>query len=311
MAPEGETMKICVIDSWGKFMRGPVDHWRALGHEVRVEKHWAPERIEGMDIVYFYPVEANLIHAARTPKPPGTRIVAEAVDIDIYSGHSGAVNWDYVDALIVMAPHMLELLHHKVKNLPSTLPIHIVPGGVDLERFTLVERPRNYNVAWIGRKWIAKNLFGALQIFNQLIQADPEHPWRLWCLGQRWHPEWWQRHCEAYLEANSALVERVEFVDHVPDVNEWLENMSYLLQTSFKEAFGYCIAEAAAKGIRPVVQNTNGALATWPREWVFDTHAEAIEMLTNGYDARQVRGIIEKRYPLAKRLKMLDCIIGI
>ena len=303
-------MKICVIDSWGKFMHGPIAHWRALGHEVRIEKHWAPERIEGADAVYFYPVEANLIHAARTPKPPGVRIVAEAVDIDIYAGHPGAVNWDFVDALVVMAPHMLALLRDKV-NLPDALPVHVVPGGVDLERWTLIERPRNYNIAWIGRKWIAKNLFGALQIFNQLIQVDPEHPWRLWCLGQRWHPEWWRRHCEAYLEANPALAKRVEFVERVDDVNGWLGAMSYLLQTSFKEAFGYIVAEAAAKGIRPVVQNTNGALATWPREWVFDTYAEAIEMLTNGYDSRAIRGIIEERYPLAKRLAALDEIVGI
>ena len=303
-------MKICIIDSWGKFMHGPVAHWRALGHEVRTGPYWGPELVEWADACYFYPVDNNLKRASKEFKPPNTRIVAEAVDIDIYAGHSGAVNWDYVDALVVMAPHMLDLLQHKVKSLPPDLPVHIVPGGVDLERFTLVERPRNYNVAWIGRLWIAKNLFGALQIFNQLIHADSEHPWRLWCLGQKWHPEWWARHCKAYLEANPELVERVEFVDRVDDVNDWLENMSYLLQTSFKEAFGYCIAEAAAKGIRPVIQNTNGALATWPREWVFDTHAEAIEMLTNGYDARQVRGIIEERYPLAKRLAALDEIVG-
>jgi len=264
-----------------------------------------------MDAVYFYPVDSNLIHAARTPKPPSARIVAEAVDIDIYAGHPGAVNWDYVDALVVMAPHALALLRHKAK-LPPDLPVHIVPGGVDLEQFTLVERPRNYNVAWIGRLWIAKNLFGALQIFNQLIHVDPEHPWRLWCLGQKWHPEWWRRHCVAYLDANPALAKRVEALEHVSDVNEWLErrDISYLLQTSFKEAMGYVVAEAAAKGIRPVVQNTNGALATWPREWVFDTHAEAIEMLTNGYDGQQIRGIIEERYPLAKRLAALDEIVG-
>jgi len=304
-------MKICVIDSWGKFMHSPVDHWRALDHEVRVEKHWSPERIEGADAVYFYPVDTNLIHAARTPKPLNTRIIAEAVDIDIYSGHSGAVNWDYVDALVVMAPHMLALLRDKVKSLPDTLPIHVVPGGVDLERWTLVDRLRNYHVAWVGRKWIAKNLFGALQIFNQLIRADPGHPWRLWCLGQRWHPEWWQRHCEAYLEANPALVERVEFVDWVDDVNAWLGTMSYLLQTSFKEAFSYICCESAAKGIKPIIQMTNGMLDIWPKEWIFQTHDEAIEMFYNSYKPSEYRAYVAEHYPLTKRVAALDRIIGI
>ena len=105
--------------------------------------------------------------------------------------------------------------------------------------------------------------------------------------------------------------------------------MSYLLQTSFKEAYGYVVGQSAAKGIRPVIQNTNGALATWPREWVFDTHAEAVDMLRGpdltiyaysneeaqeflqSYEPKTIRGIIEERYPLAKRLAALDEIMGI
>jgi len=304
-------MKIYIFDSWQKFMGPVAEHWRALGHEVKTGMYWGPELTEICDAAYFYPVDNNLKQASRKQqKPPGLRVVAEAVDIDIYAGHPGAVNWDYVDALVVMAEHTLALLRTKA-HLPPDLPVHIVPGGVDLDRFTLCQRPRGYNIAWIGRLWIAKNLFGALQVFNELIKRDPAPPWRLWCLGQRWDPLWWRKHCEAYLAANPALAERVEFVEHVPDVNGWLEPMSFLLQTSLKEAFGYVVAEAAAKGVRPVVQDTNGALATWPRRWVFDTHSEAVEMFLHDYDPAQVRGVIEERYPLARRLERLDRIMGL
>jgi hypothetical protein len=305
-------MKIAVFDSWQyKFTAPVIAHWQAQGHEVRAGLYWGPEIVEWADACLFYPCDNNLIQASKkSEKPPGTRIIVEAVDIDIYAGHPGAVNWEYVDALVVMAQHTLDLLRTKTKLRPG-LPVHIVPGGVDLDRFTLRTGPRGYNVAWMGRLWIAKNVFGALQIFHQLMRADPAHPWRLFCLGHGYDPHWWRVHVESYLKANVALAQKVEFVNRVEDVNEWLDDKDFLLQTSFKEAFGYVIGEAAAKGILPVIQNTNGMRDIWPTQWVFDTHAQAVEIMKMraGYDRQEIRGVIENHYPLKNRLAALDALL--
>jgi len=305
-------MKIYVFDSWSKFMGPVIEHWRLLGHEVRTGIYWGAELTDWADLAYFYPVDSNLLAASKQPKPPNTRIVAEAVDIDIYAGHPGAVQWEYVDALIFMAHHMKELSDHKF-NIPRGLPQYIVPGGVDTDKWTMRrDASRGYNVAFIGRFWIAKGLFNALQIFNQLIKTDPGNPWRLYLRGENYDPLWWQRHVEAYIEANPGLKERIEFVPWVEDLNEWLEQMSFLIQTSFKEAMGYVVAESAAKGIRPIIQMTNGALDTWPSSWVFQTHDEAIRMfLSDCYKPEMYRAYIADRYPLSHRLEMLDEICGL
>lgn len=301
-------MKIYLFDAWNlKFMKPVADHWRALGHEVKSGIYWGPDLVRWADLCYFYPVQNNLVRASKEQeKPDGLRVVAEAVDIDVYAGHWGNVNWAWVDALVVMAPHVLKLM-----TLPPELPVHVVPGGVDLDRFSPRRDPaRNYDVAWVGNFWIAKNFFGALQVFNELIKRDPGNPWRLHVRSQKWSPTWWQRHCEAYLAANPGLAERVTFYpDWVLDIGEWLEDKAYLLSTSFKEAFGYAIAEAAAKGLRPVVQFTNGMGATWPKEWLFDTHYQAVDMfLDSTYEPESYRAVVADRYPLARRLEALDGI---
>jgi len=302
-------VKIYVFDSWRKFWTDAIRYWEAQGHEVKTGIYWGTELTDWADVAIFHPCENNLIQASKTSKPPDTVVIAEAVDIDIYSNHPGAVNWEYVDALVFYAQHMREYAEARFK-FPHDLPRTIVPGGVDLVRWTLRTGPRGYNVAWIGRLWIAKNIFSALQVFHQLIKADPAHPWRLSCLGEKWHPDnWWRLHCQSYLEAYPALAERVEFVQRVDDVNVWLDDKDYLLQTSYKEAFGYVIAEAAAKGIRPVVQYTTGALDIWPREWVFATHAEAVRMMLDGYDPQQVRRIVGECYPLEARMRAYDRLI--
>ena len=301
-------MKIYLFDPWkGKFTRPLREHWTVQGHEVEHGMWWGPDRVEGRDVAMFFACENNIKQASTTSdKPPGTRIIVEAVDIDIYAHTFRKVNWDYVDTLVSMSQHMIDYMR---PHLPDTLDVRHVPGGVDLDAWTMRrDATRNYNIAWIGRHWIAKNLFGALQIFHELLLRDGGKPWHLYVRSEGWHPPWWQRHCEAYLAANPVLAERVTFVEEwIPDLNEWLEDKAYILSTSFKEAFGYAVAEAAAKGLRPVIQNSCGTLDIWPREWVFDTHSQAVDMFLGCCtEPEGYRAVIEQRYPLARRLAMLD-----
>jgi glycosyltransferase involved in cell wall biosynthesis len=301
-------VKIYLFDPWKyKFTRPLIAHWEKQGHEVEHGMWWGPDRVEGRDVAMFYACENNIKQASLTSeKPPDTRVIVEAVDADIYARTFRKVNWDYVDTLVSMSQHMIDYMR---PHLPDTLDVRHVPGGVDLDLWTMRREPeRNYNIAWVGRYWIGKNVFGAFQILHELLLRDGDNPWRLYVRGKGWDPAWWEMHCKAYLKANPILTDRVTFVEEwIPDLNEWLEDKSYILSTSFKEAFGYAIAEAAAKGLRPVIQNSYGTLDIWPREWVFDTHSQAVRMfLDEDTRPQEYRAVIEQCYPLAQRLALLD-----
>jgi len=299
-------MRIYVVDAWGKHWDEGVACLEAMGHKVTVGKYPEAEQIDASGLVIFHPVENGLVRASKShERNRETVVIAEAVDIDIYAGHLGGVNWEYVDHLVFMAQHMREYAEAR-HRLPAGLPRSVIPGGVDLERWTLrPEREPAFNVAWIGRMWVAKNVFAALQIFTELVKRDPEWPWHLHLRGgeERWTPDWWERHCRYFMEQVPELAGRVEIVPHVADLDRWLDGMDFLLQTSYKEAFGYVVAQAAAKGIRPVIQMTTGSNEIWPREWVFATHAEAVEMLLAPYEPSEVRSVIKARYPIERRIE--------
>lgn len=308
--------RIQIIDGWGKFWNGMAERWTEQGHEVRKGPYWGPELVEWSDYTVFHPCDNNLKQASlRQEKPKGTLIAAEAVDIDIYSHHLGRVDWSFVDRLVFMGEHMRSFANEHYGDKIAGVPQFTIPGGVDMRRFTLQERRGSgYDVAWVGRLWIAKNVFGALQIFNQLLQADGGNPWRLWLRGDKYHPpDWWRRHVESYIKANPLLKERVTFTPRAKNMNEWYEGKDYLLQTSFKEAFGYVVAEAAAKGIKPIVQMTTGADAIWPREWVFQTHADAVRMLLEGRGEPENyrRVLVDRGYTLADRVAAWNEVLGL
>jgi len=306
-------MKITVIDSWNyKFSQRMMDWWKAEGHEITPSTSWGPHLVEGSDVTYYPEVENNLkVASHKSEKPKGTTIIAEAVDIDIYAGHLGAVDWSYVDHLVFMSKHMQEFARKKYGAKIADMPQTLVPGGMNLDEWTLRERPLGYNVAWIGRLWIPKDVFGALMVFHELINQQPNRPWQLFLLhDNKWHPEWYRNHTMAYVEANPQLEARITWVRRVPDVNMWLEDMDYLLQTGQKEALGYVNLEAAAKGIRPIIRNTNGALDLWPREWIFDLVSEAVTMFKS-YDPQQYRDWVADHYPLEKRMRAFDALMGI
>jgi len=305
------------MDAWNqKFTRPVAEYWRSKGHEVTTNIYWGDELVKGRDLVWFYPIQNNLKQASlRQEKYKGLRVVAEAVDIDIYANHLGGIKWDeqFVDALIFMAHHTKALALKRWKP-PEYLPMHIVPGGVDLDTWTYQENPsRGYNIAWIGRLWIAKGVFHAMQIFHQLIKADPEHPWKLFIRGEKYHPNWYESHVRAYMEANPELMERVEIIPRrIEDLNGWLEDKSFILTTSMKEAFSYTTCECAAKGLKPIVGMTNGMDQVWPSSWIFQTHDEAVQMfLSSHYDPSTYRAYVGDMYPLSKRCKMLDEICGL
>lgn len=306
-------MKIYICDPWKKHWWEGVDYWRKQGHDVGIGPYWGPSIMEGRDVVIFHAIQDNLKKASHTEKPKDTVIIAEAVDIDIYSGHLGAVDWSYVDSLVYMAKHMQTISSKKNGAKIADVPQTIIPGGIDLDKWTLREGEIGHNIAWIGRLWVPKDVFGALMVFNELLHDSPRGvPWRLFILhDNKWHPEWYKNHVLAYLEDNPFLNERIEWVRHVPDVNVWLDEMKidYLLQTSQKEAFGYVIAQAAAKGIKPIIRNTNGALDLWPAGWVFDTHDEAVGMFIP-YDRDSIRFRVAASYPLSRRMEAFDALIA-
>lgn len=296
-------MRIFACCNWQLKFLGPVlDWWREAGHHVEYRLGYDPKLHEWADICFVDVCDHNAQVASRH-RFKGSRLVVRAIDIECWVHQPGGVKWENVDALVFGAKHVEELVKGYV-DFPPNVEVRHVPFGVKLDDWTFRERDgMGRNVAFVAHRWSAKGLPLLAQVMAALGSG-----WRLHVLGtksgERWLHAYWD-HIVGALGLD--VTETVQ----VADVDEWLEDKDYLLVTSQKEAFSYAAAEAAAKGIKPVIHNFWRAEDVWPQEWVWDTVDEAVNMICGDYDSRGYRQYIEEHYSLERMMQGLNAACGL
>jgi len=235
----------------------------------------------------------------------GTRLVIRAIDIECWAGQPKGVTWANVDALVFGARHIEELVRNDVKS-PDDVLVYRVPFGLDVDKWTYRERDGSgRRVVMIAHRWAAKGIPLALQVMARLGKG-----WSIHFLGTPSRERWLHAYIDQQIEA---LGVEATFTERVDSVDSWLEDKDYHLLASYKESFSYATAEAAAKGIKPLVHNFYGASAVWPASWIWNTVDEAVKMLQTpgAYYSDAYRWHIEEHYSLEKMMAGLNAACGI
>ncbi len=111
-----------------------------------------------------------------------------------------------------------------------------------------------------------------------------------------------------------SLAENVIFHDWLdgPKMNELWDSLNYILCTSITESFGYSIAEAMARGIKPVIHDFIGAEKVWDAKYIFGNYSEAVNRIAfNGdrYDSKEYREFIEDNYDLKIQVETIKDLL--
>lgn len=316
------TIKIGIADNnAGKFTTD-LQHHFLKNHKVKYERG-ASEFIAQWADIYWVDTWDNNIHylyklyhgddgVSRPPdwdnnKKP--RIVVRALDWEVWIGLArDQAMIDWVDQAIVIAPHIEKELH---KHNEWGDKIKLIRPGVSLDRFPLKTKETDgFQIGMVlGDMWWPKNHMGGLDIFTTLYRKDPH--WRLHIRGQHEGGEYWKVMYEHYLDSRG-IRDAVTLYGSVEDMNEWYEGIDYLLHPGMKEAFCYAVGEAAAKGIKPIVNNFYGSDDIWPSDWRYNTHEEAVKMFARGVKPNNdYRMFIRDNYNNERMFKEIDELLGL
>lgn len=289
-------MKIVIFDPYfGKFTSGIMQAWKSQGHDVRMDRYYNPEWAQWADVIWFDTCDNNLASATNPTQAilddtnnyqpwdlhdmdlTGKRIIVRPIDIEVWQGHQSKAIWNVVNEVVFIAPHIRTLFENSgLIGWNDTIQQHTIPCGVDVDRYKFDVRAPGRDIAIVSEKWTSKGTDLILQIALELQHKAAGY--RFHWLGRWSDHDWEKAYFEDFVKYHDLPFEFTEWLEGDSAVDEFLEGKNYLLHASHKEAFGYAIAEAMAKGIKPVVHRFFGADDLWPG-MTWDSIDEAVTAL--------------------------------
>lgn len=203
---------------------------------------------------------------------------------EFFSGLIETTYWDKVSSVVVLNNYFAAMFENRTDDKAV-----IIPNGVVLDDWKFKKRTHGSKLAMVGYINPRKNIPMALQILVCL----PEH-YTLHIAGGVQSAE-----TDIYLHylANFMHIsDRVKFYDKVDDIDSWLEDKNYFLNTSISEGCPNSVIEAMAKGIMPIVHNWPGSFSLFT-PYVFNTVGGAVNMILNHeYDSQRYRDDVQNKF---------------
>jgi FkbM family methyltransferase len=304
--------KICffTIRNGDKFLGDIIDN---LGEEYEVRKVIVTkyEQIDkGMawaDICWFDWCDDLLIYASNHELAKEKTIISRLHSYEVFTDNPNKVNWFNVDTLIIVANHIYKLFKLQVPDIEEKVRVVINNNGVNLNKYKFKKREKGYNIAFVGYMIPTKNPMLLLQIVKKLVEIDPKY--KVYIAGHFKDDKlklYWD-----YAVNELDLSRNVIFQGFQPNISEWLEDKNYILSTTMFESFGYGIAEAMAKGIKPIIHNFVFSKEVWPEKYLFNTIEEAVDMIiSDEYNSLEYRNFIEENYSFDEQIRKIKEIVA-
>jgi len=305
-----------------------IDWWESHGNEVQFQMYYNPTIIDWADVIWFETCDNNLKSAMNPSEAlqaewlkdgiiesdlhkmdlQGKKIIVRPIDIEVWSGsHADEKLWDLVSDCVFIAPHIREIMMSDSRPQSSKMKLHTIPHSVNPDKWTFRERKPGFNIAVVSEIWESKGIDYTLQIALKLKQIDSRY--KITYVGRDQQYHWHRYYMEEFVRNNKLPITFEPWVDNL---DEFLEDKNYLLNSSIKEAFSAITAEAAAKGIRPIIHAFGGYEPLWGDSgWVWQGIDEAIDMFTDGeYDSSSYLDyLIKKGYTTNQMMESIDKVI--
>lgn len=278
-------MNILLIDRIGSFTQNIAEGWRKAGHTV-VQHGTVDQRlVREADFIFCEWAAEEAWELART-KRDGIPMIVRVHRYELFTApyFPTLINWENVDGVVFDNDYFRRFA---LKQIKITCPTHVIPNGLDLERWTFKEREnvKSPDIAFVGDIGWRKGI-------QMLCEVIARWPWARFHITARQISNG-----ECFMLLNDFVSrqdcgDRVRLYPDVKDMNEWLSGMDYLVSTSFSESQGMAIAEAMAKGIKPFIYHFPGAETIYPKDLLWSTLSELNELRGEPYESARYRRLV-------------------
>ncbi|CAO1668270.1 hypothetical protein NYA30BAC_03667 [Halomonas sp. NYA30] len=307
---KGEMKKLLIVCSRGETFIKPiaeifnkkldVEYWH-LDYKLPDMKR-LQTLMDWSDVTWFEWCDEVVVKASNEIQK-NCKVVCRLHGFEAFSQWPNKIKSEFLDQLIFVSEHTLEYVKSRGVNIPST----VIHNGVDIERFKYEERAPGFSLAFVASLKTVKNPQLLVQVVDKLVKIDKRYTVHV--AGEISDPILY-RYIKHMLESLH-IKENVVFYGHVENIDAWLEDKNYLISTSISESFGFNIAEAMVKGIKPLIHNWPGAQKLYPQSLVFNTVEDAVDMILSGdYRSNEYKDYIKRKYALSKQISEIEkCLV--
>ncbi|MBD3402628.1 glycosyltransferase, partial [candidate division GN15 bacterium] len=176
-------------------------------------------------------------------------------------------------------------------------------NSVDLSEYPVHSQRPGKNIGYVGYINHKKGIGLLLQCLKAAAECDPEYRLHVAGTFQETRFEVYMTH----LIEQMGLQDNVVMHGWVKDIPEWLGSMQYVVSTSPWEGCPLNLIEAMACGIKPLIHNWQGAATLFPRELVFNTVDNFVELLNeNAYDSAAYRAHVAEHFNADTNVRRID-----
>ena len=246
-------------------------------------------------------------------KREDTRLIIRLHRFEAFRDFPERVNWDAVDALIVVSDHFRDLMAEQFGVDRSI--IHVMPQYIDWDALQRPKLPQaRFTCGLVGiNPFDHKRFDRAIDFFAALHRADPRFtlavrsvmPWEIdWVWNNR---EEDRQRFEAVFErifSDPDLAGAVRFDLPGSDMEEWYRSVGTILSSSDTEGCHTSILEGMAAGCYPVVHDWPGAQSLFA-PFVHADMADAIPAV-RAFADQPLQPLAQARADMAQRVKEHD-----
>lgn len=265
------------------------------------------EWMEWADVCWFEWCDELIIYGSQLSLAKEKKILCRLHRYEALTQNPTKVNWANVDKLIIVTDHLKVFLKSQIPDIEKKVDIVTINNGVNLDKYKFEERKAGYNLAYVGYIHQRKNPVLLLQIIKKLVEKDKNY--KLYVAGRFQDilvKAYWD-----YQIKKMNLERNIIFEGWQESIDEWLQDKNYLLSTSIHESFGYGIAEAMSRGLKPIIHDFIFSDEIWEGKYVFNTIDEAVEMIiSEEYNSIEYRKFIEENYSLTKQINKTEEILN-
>jgi len=256
------------------------------------------------DLAWFEWCEQQIKIGSKIEKT--CKIINRLHSYELFSTIPKLVNWENVDKLIFVAPHVRDIFNTAFVGSVEPEKQELVANGVNLDKFCFTEKERGFNIACVGAIHEKKNHTLLIHYFNELLKRDNRYSLHIaGSIDDK----------RAYLSLYNlickyGLQDRVKFYGNIDNIPQWLEDKHYIISTSLWEGCPLNIVEAMAMGCKPIIFSWIGSDSLYPPDFLFTSSGEFCNLiLSDDYSPKDYRLFVERNYSLENQLKRIDRII--